>query len=125
MSNSVRRNVTLIAAAAAIQLASLSGHADPASSNGPVLEEPTVTAQRNNDARTVRVDYSDLRIASAAGMETLRARIHGAVKAVCGDSADIRILRATKSQRDCRQEAWDHAMAQVDQAVGEVRVAAR
>ena len=125
MSKHLKRGTALLAAAAAMQLASLSGQADPASSNVPVFEEPTVTAQRNNDVRTVRVDYSDLRITSASGMETLRARIEGAVKTVCGDNADIRIVRATRAQEECQDEARDHAMAQVDQAVSEIRVAAR
>lgn len=117
---SIQHGAKILAAAAMMQLASWSGYADPSG-----MEEPTVTAKRSQHVRTVRVSYADLKLTSAAGVETLHGRIRGAVDEVCGDYADIRDLRGTRSLRDCREFAWDYAMAQVDDATSEIRVAAR
>ena len=90
------------------------------------LEDAEVTAPKLDGARvmkTVRVSYADLRIDSAEGIATLKSRIRTALREVC-DRADTKLLRDRADELRCRHNAWNGAMAQVDELVAE-RVAAR
>ena len=90
------------------------------------LEDAEVTAPKLDGARvmkTVRVSYADLRIDSAEGIATLKSRIRTALREVC-DRADTKLLRDRADELRCRHNAWNGAMAQVDELVAE-QVAAR
>lgn len=90
------------------------------------LEDAEVTAPKLDGARvmkTVRVSYADLRIDSAEGIATLKSRIRTVLREVC-DRADTKLLRDRADELRCRHNAWNGAMAQVDELVAE-QVAAR
>ena len=90
------------------------------------LESAEVTAPKLDSSRvtkTVRVSYADLRIDSAEGIATLKSRIRTALREVC-NRADSKLLRDRADELRCRHNAWNGAMAQVDELVAE-RVAAR
>ena len=90
------------------------------------LEDAEVTAPKLDGARvmkTVRVSYADLRIDSAEGIATLKSRIRTALREVC-DRADTKLLRDRADELRCRHNAWNGAMAQVDELAAE-QVAAR
>ena len=75
-------------------------------------------AQANEtDTTTVSVSvrYSDLDLASGAGMATLQSRIAGAVKAVCG-RPDSRDLHALGDWQKCRTQAMEGAVQQLANA---------
>ncbi len=98
--------------------------ADPATQ----LEDAEVTATKmkmdnSRVTKTVRVSYADLRIDSAEGIATLKSRIRTALREVC-DRADTKLLRDRADELRCRHNAWNGAMAQVDELVAE-QVAAR
>jgi len=70
------------------------------------------------------VQVADLNLSNLAGLATLEGRIRGAVRAVCG-SADEHDIRASRAVRNCREASYADAMAQVDDSIASVRVAAR
>jgi UrcA family protein len=72
------------------------------------------------DTREATVNYADLDLESAAGIESLYARIRSAVKKVCG-TADTLDIAAQADLRACRVAAIDKAIA----AVGNEALAAR
>ena len=65
------------------------------------------------DAPTMRVSFADLDLSAPAGAKTLDARLHSAVKAVCGEAEAADLTGLAKVGR-CRRAAWDGAKAQVD-----------
>jgi UrcA family protein len=68
---------------------------------------------------TVTVAIADLDLASAAGQQTLDARIHRAVVEVCGQ-ASVVDLAGLNAVRDCRRTKLAEA-----RAIGDHRLASR
>jgi UrcA family protein len=65
-------------------------------------------------ARSVRVAYGDLNLASAQGASTLHARIAAAARSVCGaDNVDIRNLSEYAAARSCETQAIANAVRDV------------
>jgi UrcA family protein len=64
------------------------------------------------DARTVRVSYSDLNVSTQQGSKTLYARIVAAANEVC-QVEDIRDLQAVAAARSCRAQAIAQAVREV------------
>jgi UrcA family protein len=77
-------------------------------------------AAPQTESREATVNYADLDLESAAGIESLYARIRSAAKKVCG-TAEIRDITAQADMRACRVAAIDKAVA----AVGNEALAAR
>jgi UrcA family protein len=76
------------------------------------------TPQTEN--RETTVNYADLNLESAAGIESLYARIRSAAKKVCG-TAEISDIAARADMSACRAASLDKAVA----AVGNEALAAR
>jgi len=70
------------------------------------------------------VHYSDLNLASPAGIAALNSRIKNAVDQVCG-SADSRQLEEVAAVNECKKAALADAMAQVAMISTPRSVAAR
>lgn len=75
-------------------------------------------------AREVTVNYADLNLESAAGVEALYARIRAAAKQVCG-TAQLNDFYAQADMRACRETAIANAIAKVDNAALAARHANR
>ncbi len=73
------------------------------------LAAPSVNAQT---APTAKVFYGDLNLATAAGQATLKSRISGAARAVCGRS-DSEDLASRVNHTNCLRTAVNSAMAQL------------
>lgn len=67
------------------------------------------------ETREVTVHYADLNLESAAGIESLYARIRSAAKKVCG-SAERTDLDAQSAMRTCREAAVANAVAKTGNA---------
>jgi UrcA family protein len=80
----------------------------------------TAIAAPHTESRAATVNYADLDLESAAGVEALYARIRSAAKKVCG-TAEIRDIAARADMSACRSAAMDKAVA----AVGNEALAAR
>lgn len=80
----------------------------------------TAVAAPQTESREATVNYADLNLESAAGIESLYARIRSAAKKVCG-TAEIRDIAARAAVSACRVAAMDKAVA----AVGNEALAAR
>lgn len=61
---------------------------------------------------TVRIDYSDINLATAAGTQALGQRIEANAEAVCG-RAFIRDLKGVAATAKCKQEVVAGALAQL------------
>jgi UrcA family protein len=72
-------------------------------------------AAPHTESREVTVNYADLDLESAAGVESLYARIRSAARQVCG-TAERNDFAAQADLRSCRQSAVDHAVAKVGNA---------
>ena len=68
------------------------------------------------DAKTVRVIYTDLDLTRAAGVETLQHRVKRALVSVCGDP-DPRDLSAVQATAACRKQARVSSQTQIASAV--------
>jgi len=69
---------------------------------------------------SVSVASTDLDLASAAGVATMKHRIAVAVREVCG-TADVRDSQDMADYDSCRTEATANAMAQMQQRVAMAR----
>lgn len=90
----------------------------------PMQDSALVTAPSLSAVPYRIVQVADLNLANPAGVATLKGRITAAVRAVCGD-ADIRDLHASRDLAECRDASYADAMAQADDRIASVRVAAR
>jgi UrcA family protein len=101
-------NFLKMLAAGAATLALLAGSAGMA-----LGKDTTVYAPRHDDdARTVRVGYADLNLASAEGRKRLTFRVGGAVDQVCdtqGSGIDF-------EGQYCAARAWNGARPQMERA---------
>lgn len=118
MSKAFRKMAILSAGLITASVAWVATAADPASDSALV----TAASLANVPHRVVQV--ADLNLSHPAGRATLEGRIRGAVWAVCG-SADARDIRASRGVRSCREASYADAMAQVEDSIESVRVAAR
>lgn len=86
----------------------------------PALALAVSTAARaETPVQAVRqqvVRYDDLNLASPIGMATLRTRLEGAVKTVCGPPADLRSFDEAADYRACVAKASHDAIAALPQA---------
>ena len=57
----------------------------------------------------LEVEYSDLDLTSAQGVQALHRRLMAAAEQVC-PHADGRVLQAKAAARECGQQALDHAV---------------
>jgi len=65
-------------------------------------------------ARSVRVAYGDLNLASAQGASTFHARVAAAARTVCGaDNLDMRNLGEYAAARSCQTQAIANAVREV------------
>lgn len=69
---------------------------------------------------TIRIDYTDLDLASDAGVAELQARVERAAAKVCGE-ADNRDLTAMREAARCRAVALESAQPQVQFALAQAR----
>jgi UrcA family protein len=74
---------------------------------------------QSEDAPTVSVRYSDLNLASKAGVAALHQRIARAADQVCG-SADSRDLAANAAINACRQRAVSDATVRADDVAAQM-----
>ena len=65
---------------------------------------------------TVKVGYSDLNLKTAAGKETLEARIASAIKTACG-RPETRNLKSVQAWQDCKDSASSSAAEQFEKTV--------
>ena len=63
-----------------------------------------VAVPANAETRSVAVQYGDLDLASAEGKATLKGRLKGAVRKVCG-TADIRNQKESADVENCNVQA--------------------
>lgn len=75
----------------------------------------TAVAAPQTEVREITVNYADLNLESAAGIEALYTRIRAAARQVCG-SADRHDLAAQSDMRECRESAIANAVAKVGNA---------
>jgi UrcA family protein len=80
---------------------------------------PAAAAAPGYEARSVKVDYSDLDLTRAQGVSTLQHRVSGAIHRVC-DDADF-TLRAKMQQHACAAMARNTANNDVEQAIASAR----
>ena len=73
---------------------------------------------QDQDVRVARVSYAGMDLGSPEGSRLLKAKLEGAVVAVCGD-ADIMELRAAREVRLCRARAHAQADAGFQRAVAQ------
>ena len=71
-------------------------------------------AMLGNGVASVTVSYADLDLASAAGAQTLYARLSSAARQVCGAEPRNVELRQHASFRSCYHQALDEAVDRVD-----------
>jgi UrcA family protein len=76
---------------------------------------PAAAAQPDVDTRTVKVDYSDLNLASPRGISTLQNRVSGAISQVCGGPSFS--AQESVQQRACERTARSAAVRDVANAV--------
>jgi UrcA family protein len=62
--------------------------------------------------REVTVNYADLNLESAAGVEALYTRLRAAARNVCG-SADTRSLNSHQDMKACREASLAEAVAKI------------
>ena len=98
--------------AVAAALSALTGAAAHAQSTG--LSGFAVSVDRVTQSQMV--SYADLDLNSAAGMNTLTARINTAAKTVCGPAPEYRDSRTPFEA--CVKSATDHAMIEIARAAG-------
>ncbi len=75
----------------------------------------TAVAAPQTETHEVTVNYADLNLESAAGIESLYARIRSAAKQVCG-TAERHDFGAQADVRACREAAVANAVAKIDNA---------
>ena len=88
---------------------------------GTAAAQPPVA---NTDAPTTVVRFADLDIRSPAGLQALKARIHGAASRLCTRN-DRKPLQVELAERRCMSVATASAQAGIDKALaqGSVRMA--
>lgn len=94
---------TLASATFAIALATASSAA--------IAGEPTITSEGKPE---VKVDYADLDLSKAKGLDTLNRRIKTASKKVCFVSNSKVTLSEAAKSRECMKETVSRALAQVE-----------
>jgi UrcA family protein len=82
---------------------------------GLAFATSAAVAAPQTETRELTVNYADLNLESAAGIESLYARIRSAAKNVCG-TAERYELRAKAEMRACRESAVANAVAKIDNA---------
>ncbi len=82
---------------------------------GIALASSAAIAAPQTVTREVVVNYADLNLESAAGIEALYARLRAAARNVCG-SADRADIRATSDMKECRESAIAAAVDKIDNA---------
>jgi UrcA family protein len=75
-------------------------------SNAPIVSSD------GGDARTVKVQYGDLNLATTQGQRVLSQRIHQAVDIVCFQP-DARALQLWSAYRKCMENATTSAWSQI------------
>lgn len=84
-----------------------------------LLSAPAL-ADHRADSQTRSISIADLDLTNDSGRSTLDARLHAAIKDVCG-WADARDLAARAMQRKCMTTAFADAMRQRDVAVAQAK----
>lgn len=110
---SIRSALFLGAAALAGGAASLLAIAPALAQPGHVVTAPHAPA----GARTAKVRYDDLNLASAAGRMRLDGRIRGAVHRVCPTRIGTEPIGRVQEIRLCRETAFETARPQVERAI--------
>ena len=83
----------------------------------------TIVGERAIDeARSVRVPYSDLNLAAASEERRLHYRVKAATRVVCSPNDDQLVYRPYST---CLDFAWNGALPQIDLAVRRAREIAR
>ncbi len=67
------------------------------------------------ETRQVTVNYADLNLKSAAGVEALYSRLRTASRQVCGSASGLDVASA-RDMRACRARALSGAVAKIDNA---------
>lgn len=99
----------LFSVAALLGAASTTGFANAA----PAVDaSQLISAQAQPAARSVKVSYRDLDLATAAGTRALHERISAAARKVCAVE-NIRVLDAVAAGASCQSEAVSHALDDV------------
>ena len=91
----------------------------------PETGAPVVTAASLTGAPHRIIQVADLNLAHPAGVATLENRIRGAVRAVCGRANHVRETDQLRAIRECRAASYADAMAQAEDRMASIRVAAR
>ncbi len=73
---------------------------------------------------SVKVQYSDLNLASEAGQQALQLRIKSAVRTVCGKD-EMDDLKLRNLQQKCRADALRSAEIRADNAIAEYQAGRR
>lgn len=78
----------------------------------------TVAIPAQAEDASVEVQYSDLDLTTAPGIERLNGRIKAAIDRVCGKPA-LRDVKVAASQQKCREQTAQVAFAEVARAIEE------
>jgi len=84
------------------------------------LTNATPSLDGNRETIQMRVDYSDLNLATASGQRRLNWRIEAAARNICG-SFERLDLRAMTAYNQCRSGVLASAKPQVEVAVAKAR----
>ena len=109
------RRIPILLAAASLAVAGYAA-AQPYDSYGP-NDDVVVTGPAPSGDREIKsevVSYADLDIDAPAGVHTLLRRIRGAAQQVCSPEPIALELRDNADYRDCKDEAMDRAVDQLD-----------
>lgn len=95
-----------------------------AAASGPARSQPL--DGKGRVVVQVRVPYGDLDLTNEAGAETLLKRVRWAAVRACGPapSGGVAAVAEARTQRACRVQAVERAVAQVDSPVVQARYAA-
>src|SRR5579863_4514925 len=83
--------------------------------------QAAILAEESGQARSAKVGYADINIASDSGEAAFMQRIKQAAKDVCGGTPIDTTLAVSQSFRDCHQVAMDSVMPQVHAAIDRAR----
>jgi UrcA family protein len=64
-------------------------------------------------ARSVKIEYSDLNLATERGSQAMYRRLRSAAREVCGATPDLRELQLRVSWRECYDGAIDRAVREI------------
>lgn len=118
MSKAFRKMAILSAGLITASMAWVATAAEPASDSTLVTAASLATVPH----RVVQV--ADLNLSHPAGVATLETRIRSAVELMCG-KASAHDYRSWSAIRSCRSASYADAMAQVEDRIASVSVAAR